>query len=72
MLAEAYSKRLQTCNYMYLFLESYVSSERTISHIVLYYQQLSIACYQVSFHDATIFFYKLPNVSSALNQMLVL
>ena len=36
----------------YLFLKNYVTSERALSHNVLYYmyQQLSIACYQVSFY----------------------
>ena len=32
----------------YFFLENYVTSEGAVSHNVLYYQQLSIACYQVS------------------------
>ena len=31
----------------YFFLENYVTSEGTFDHNVLYYQQLSIACYQV-------------------------
>ena len=35
----------------YIFLENYVTSERAVSYIVLYYQNLSIACYQeVSFY----------------------
>ena len=34
----------------YFFLENYVTSEGAASHNVLYYQQLSIACYQVSFY----------------------
>ena len=34
----------------YFFLENYVVSEGAVSHNVLYYQQLSIACYQVSFY----------------------
>ena len=29
--------------------QKYVTSERAVSHNVLYYQQLSNACYQVSF-----------------------
>ena len=33
----------------YLFLKKYVTSEVAVSHIVFYYQQLSIASYQVSF-----------------------
>ena len=34
----------------YLFLKNYVALEEAVSHNVLYmyYQQLSIACYQVS------------------------
>ena len=31
-------------------LENYVTSEGTVSHNVLYYQQLSIARYKVSFY----------------------
>ena len=34
----------------YFFLENYVTSEGAVSHNVLYYQQLSIARYQVSFY----------------------
>ena len=34
----------------YLFLKNYVTSEGAVSHNVLYYQQLSIPCYQVSFY----------------------
>ena len=34
----------------YFFLKNYVTSEGAVSHNVLYYQQLSIACYQVSFY----------------------
>ena len=34
----------------YLFLKNYVTSERAVSHNVLYYQQLSIARDQVSFY----------------------
>ena len=29
----------------YFFLENYVTTEGAVSHNVLYYQQLSIACY---------------------------
>ena len=32
----------------YFFLKNYVTSERAVSHTVLYYQQLSIDRYQVS------------------------
>ena len=34
----------------YFFLKNYVTSEGAVSHNVLYYQQLSIACYQVSLY----------------------
>ena len=34
----------------YFFLENYVTSEGAVSHNVLYYQQLSIARYEVSFY----------------------
>ena len=33
----------------YFFLESYITSEGAVSHNVLYYQQLSVSRYQVSF-----------------------
>ena len=39
----------------YFFLENYGTSEGAISHNVLYYQQLSIACYQVSFYGNNYF-----------------
>ena len=32
------------------FLKNYITSEGAVSHNVLYYQQLSIARYQVSFY----------------------
>ena len=32
---------------IYFFLKNYVTSEGAVSHIVLYYQQLIVACYQV-------------------------
>ena len=32
------------------FLKNYVTSEGGVSHNVLHYQQLSIACYQVGFY----------------------
>ena len=35
---------------IYFFRENYVTSEGAVSHNVLYYQQLSIARYQVSFY----------------------
>ena len=34
----------------YFFLENYVTSEGAVSHNVLYYQQLHITRYQVSFY----------------------
>ena len=34
----------------YFFLDNYVTSEEAVSHNVLHYQQLSIACYQVSLY----------------------
>ena len=44
---------------MYFFLENYVTSEGAVYHNVFYYQQLSIACYQVSFY-ANNYFELLP------------
>ena len=35
---------------VYFFLINYVTSEGAVSHNVLYYQQLSIACYKVKFY----------------------
>ena len=52
----------------YIFLKNYITSERAASHIVLYYKQLSIARYQVSFY-ANIYFEQLPIVSSAFKQL---
>ena len=49
----------------YFFLENYVTSEGDVSHNVLYYQQLSIACFQVSFYANVEY---LPIVSTALKQ----
>ena len=46
------NERLQSFNIQvrnYLFLINYTTSEEAVSHNVLYYQQLSIARYQVSF-----------------------
>ena len=37
------------------FLENYVTSEGAVSHNVLYYQQLSIACNQVRFYAKNYF-----------------
>ena len=39
----------------YLFLKNYVTSEGAVSHNVLYYEQLSIARYQVSFYANSYF-----------------
>ena len=39
----------------YLFLKNYVTSEGAVFHNVLYYQQLSVARYQVRFY-ANIYF----------------
>ena len=45
------SKRLQIIWVRnYLFLKNFVTYEGAVSHNVLYCQQLSIACYQVSFY----------------------
>ena len=35
----------------YFFLKNYITSEGAVSHNVLYYQQLSVAPYQVSFYS---------------------
>ena len=48
-------------------LKTYVASEGAVSQNVLDYQQLSIACYQVSFY-ANNFCEKQPMVSSAFKQ----
>ena len=34
----------------YFFFKNYITSEGALSHNVFYSQQLSIACYQVSFY----------------------
>ena len=34
----------------YHFLKNYATSEGAVSHNVLHYQQLSIACHQLSFY----------------------
>ena len=47
----------------YLFLKNYITSEGAVSHNVLYYQQLSIARYKVSFSAYN--YLRLPMVSSA-------
>ena len=39
----------------YFFLENNVTSEGAVSHNVLYYEQLSIACYQISFYAKNYF-----------------
>ena len=43
VLSDAWFKHFNT------LLKNYVTSERAISHNVLYYQQLSFTCYQVHF-----------------------
>ena len=40
---------------LHLFLKIYATSEGAVSHIVLYYQQLSNAHYQVSFYAINYF-----------------
>ena len=52
---QMHNKRLQLRSFIiwvrnYLFLKNYVNSGRTVCHNALYYQQLSMACYQVSFN----------------------
>ena len=37
------------------FLDNYVTSEGAVSHNVLHYQQLSTACYQISFYANSYF-----------------
>ena len=39
----------------YFFLKKYITSEGAVSHNVLYYQQLSVARYQVSFYANSYF-----------------
>ena len=39
----------------YFFLKNYVTSEGAVSYTVLYYQQLSIDCYQVRFYATNYF-----------------
>ena len=53
-----------------LFLKHYTTSEGAVSQNVLYYQQLSIARYQVGFYANNYFEYT-PIVSSAFNLCLV-
>ena len=35
---------------VYFYIKNYVTSEGAVSHNVLYFKQLSIACYQASFY----------------------
>ena len=49
------------------FLENYVTSEGAVSHNVLYYQQLSITRYQVSFYANNNLYCPLPILSTAFN-----
>ena len=54
---------------MYIpFLKNYVTLEGAVAHYVLYYQQLSIARYRVSFY-ANDYFELLPIVSSAIKTL---
>ena len=55
----------------YFFLENYmyVNSEGAVSHKVLYYQQLSIGCYQVSFY-ANNFLWTITNSAPAFNKLI--
>ena len=46
-----------------LFLENYVTSEGAVSHNVSYYQQLSIARFQISFYANNYFDYYNISVS---------
>ena len=39
----------------YFFLENCVTLEEAVSHNLLYYQMLSIACYQVTFYAINYF-----------------
>ena len=50
------------------YLKNYITSEGAVSHNVLYYQQLSIAHYQVNL-DANIYFEYLLIKSSAFKQL---
>ena len=57
---QMHNKRLQLKYFIiwvsnYFFLKNCVTSKEAVSHNVLYYHQLSIACYQVSFY-ANIYF----------------
>ena len=54
----------------YLFLKNHVTSEGAVYHNVLYCQQLSIACYQVSFY-ANKYVEYLPILSSAFKGLLL-
>ena len=56
----------EICGKMSSFSKNYVNTEGAISPNVLYYQQLSITRYQVSFY-AKNQFEQLPVVSSAFN-----
>ena len=55
----------------YFFLDNYVTSEGAVSHIVLYYQPLSITHYQMRFYDEN-YFENLPIVSTAFKTLLFL
>ena len=53
----------------YFSLKNYVTSEGAISHNVLYYQQLSIALYQVKFFMITIIFSNYQQCPMPLNSL---
>ena len=50
----------------YFFLENYVTSEGAVSHNVLYYQPLSITCYQVRFYADNYCAFKSINLETYL------
>ena len=71
---QMHHKRLQPKSFLiwvrnYFFLKNYSTSEGAFSHNVLYYQQLSIARYQVTFY-ANNYFELLLMVSVSLNEYL--
>ena len=53
----------------YFFLKNYFTSERAVSHNVLYYQQLSIACYRLSFYAKKIFWVITNSVQCLQDQL---
>ena len=59
------------CVRSYLFLKNYVTLEGVVSHNVLYYQQLSLARYQVMFY-ANIYFESHQTCTEPLKQYVIL